>query len=54
MFLIPLMLTCRYNEISLTSTDGSVSLGLCLVVIVVVFGRSVRMSWYPMWMQWLL
>ena len=30
---------------------------LCLcpcVVSVVVFGLSVRLSWYPMWMQWLL
>ena len=26
---------------------------LC-VVYVVVFGLSVRLSWYPMWMRWLL
>ena len=30
-------------------------LGLCpCVVSVVVFGLSVRLSWYPMWMRWLL
>ena len=28
-------------------------LGLCpCVVSVVVFGVSVRLSWYPMWMRW--
>ena len=30
-------------------------LGLCsCVVSVVVFGLSVRLSWYTMWMRWLL
>ena len=43
----------RYDEISLTFTDGSVSLG-CVCGHVVLFGRSVRLSWYPMWMRWLL
>ena len=38
----------RYDEISLTFTAGSVS--LCCGC-----GRlSVRLSWYPMWMRWLL
>ena len=37
----------QYNEISLTFTAGSVS--LCCV-----FGLSVRLSWYSMWMWWLL
>ena len=43
----------QYDEISLTSTAGSVSL-CCVCSDVVVFGLSVRLSWYPMWMQWLL
>ena len=37
----------QYDEISLTSTDGCVSCGHD-----VVFGMSVRLSWYPMWMRW--
>ena len=37
----------QYDEISLTFTDGSVSLG-CICSHVVVFGLSVRLSWYPM------
>ena len=54
LFLIPLMLTyLQYDEIYLTFTAGSVS--LCWVCgHVVVFGLSVRLSWYPMWMRWLL
>ena len=37
----------QYDEISLTSTAGSVSLcGMSVVVL----GLSVRLSWYPMWM----
>ena len=40
-------------EISLTFTAGSVSL-CCVCSQVVVFGRSVRLSWYPMWMRWTL
>ena len=43
----------QYDEISATSTDGSVSLW-CVCSHVVVFGLSVRLSWYPMWMRWLL
>ena len=43
----------RYDEISLTSIAGSVSLW-CVCSHVVVFGLAVRLSWYPMWMQWLL
>ena len=34
----------QYDEISLTFTARSV----------VVFGLFVRLSWYPMWMRWLL
>ena len=40
----------QYDGSSLTFTAGSVSLR-CAVV---VFGLSVRFSWYPMWMRWLL
>ena len=43
----------QYDEISLTFTAGSVSL-CCVCSPVVVFGLSVRLSWYPMWMRWLL
>ena len=43
----------QYDEISLTSTAGSVSL-CCVWSDVVVFGLPVRLSWYPMWMRWLL
>ena len=43
----------QYDEISITSIAGSVSLW-CVCSHVVVFGRSVRLSWYPMWMRWLL
>ena len=43
----------QYDEISLTSIDGSVSLW-CVYSHVVVFGLSERLSWYPMWMRWLL
>ena len=43
----------QYDEISLTFTAGSVSLS-CVCGHVVVFGLSVRLSWYPMWMRWLL
>ena len=42
-----------YDEISLTFTAGSVCL-CCVCCHVIVFGLSVRLSWYPMWMQWLL
>ena len=41
------------DEISLTFTAGYVSL-CCVCGIVVVFGLSVRLSWYPMWIRWLL
>ena len=43
----------QYDEIYLTFTTGSVSL-CCVCSHLVVFGLSVRLSWYPMWMQWLL
>ena len=36
----------QYDEISLTFTAGSVSL-YCICSHVVVFGVSVRLSWYP-------
>ena len=43
----------QYDEISLTFTAGFACLcGVCSHVI--VFGLSERVSWYPMWMQWLL
>ena len=43
----------QYDEISLTFTAGYVYLcGVCSHV--VIFGLSVRLSWYPMWMRWLL
>ena len=42
----------QYDEIYLTFTAGSVSLcGVCSHG--VVFGLSVRLSWY-LWMRWLL
>ena len=43
----------QYDKISLTFTTGYV----CLCGIfshVIVFGLSVRLSWYPMWMRWLI
>ena len=43
----------EYDEISLTFTAGSVSL-CCVYSHVVVFGLSVRLSWYPIWMRWLM
>ena len=43
----------QYNEISLTFTAGPVLLG-CVCGHVDVFGLSVRLSWYPMWMRRLL
>ena len=43
----------QYDEISLTFTAGYVSL-CCVCGHLVVFGLSVRLSWYPMWMRWLL
>ena len=39
----------QYAKISLTFTAGSVSL-YCVFSHVVVFGLSVSLSWYPMWM----
>ena len=41
----------QYNEISLTSTAGSMSLW-CACTHVVVFGLSVELLWYPLWMRW--
>ena len=43
----------QYDKISLTFTDGSVSL-YCVCGHVVVFGLSVRLSRYPVWIPWLL
>ena len=43
----------QYDEISPTFTAESMSL-CCVCSYVVVFGVSVRLSLYPMWMQWLL
>ena len=43
----------QYDEISITFTARSVSLS-CVCGHVVVFGLSVMLSWYPMWMRWLL
>ena len=43
----------HYDEIYLTVTAVSVSL-CCVCSYVVVFGLSVRLSWYPMWMRRLL
>ena len=43
----------QYDEFSLPFTAGSVS--LCRFCgHVVVFSLYVRLSWYPMWMRWLL
>ena len=46
-------LDLQYNEISLTFPVGSVSL-CCFCSHLVVFDRSVRLSWYPMLIRWLL
>ena len=43
----------QYDEIYPTFTTGSISL-YCVCSHVVVFGLSVKLSWYPLWMQWLL
>ena len=43
----------QYDEMSLTFTDGFVS-SCCVCIHVGVIGLSVRLSWYPMWMRWLL
>ena len=43
----------QYDEIFLTFTARSVSL-CCVCSHMVVFGLSVRLSWYPMWMPWFL
>ena len=40
-------------EISLTFTAGPVSL-CCVCGHMVVFGLSMSLSWYPMWIRWLL
>ena len=43
----------QYDEISLTFIAVSVSLcSICSPM--VVFALSVRLSWYTMWMRWLL
>ena len=43
----------QYDKISLTFTAGPVSL-CCVYSHVAVFGLSVRLLWYHMWMRWLL
>ena len=43
----------QYDEIYINFSAGSVSL-CCVCSHVVVFGLSVRLSWYPMWMRWWL
>ena len=43
----------QFDEIFLTFPAGYVSL-CCVCSHVVVFGLSVRLSWYPIWMRWLL
>ena len=43
----------QYDEIYLTFTAGSVFL-CCVCGHVVVFVLSMRLSWYPMGMRWLL
>ena len=43
----------QYDKISITFTAGSASL-YCVCSHVVVFGLFVRLSWYPMWIRWLL
>ena len=43
----------QYDEISLTFTARSVCL-CCVCSHVVVFCLYMRLSWYPMWMRWLL
>ena len=43
----------QYDEISLTFTAGSLSF-CCVCSHVIVFGMSVRLSWHPIWMRWLL
>ena len=43
----------QYGEICLTFNAESVSL-CCVCGHAVVFGPSMSLSWYPMWMRWLL
>ena len=50
LFLIPFMLT--YNMMRFLSL---LLLSPCACVVsLVIFGLSVRLSWYPMWMRWLV
>ena len=44
----------QYDEISLSFTAGSCVLCVVSVVMSVVFGLSLSLPWYPMWMRWLL
>ena len=43
----------QYDEFFFTFSTESESL-CCVCSYVVVFGLSVKLSWYPMWMRWLL
>ena len=49
----PVYVDLQYVEISLNFRALSVSL-CCVYSHVVVFGLSVRLSWYTMWLRWLL
>ena len=44
----------QYDETSLTFTAGSVVSLWCVCGHMAVFGMPVRLSWYPMWMRWLM
>ena len=51
-FIIPFMLTCSMMRfLTFNAWYGSLS---CVCSHVVVFGLSVSLSWYSMWMRWLL
>ena len=43
----------QYDDISLNFTAVSVSL-YCVCSHMVIFGVFLSLSWYPMWMRWLL
>ena len=43
----------QYDDIYITFTAGYVSL-CCVCSHVVIFGLSVRLLWYPMWLWWFL
>ena len=49
----PVYFDLQYDEISLIFTAGYVSL-CCVCNHVVVFGLSMSLSWYHIWIWWLL